>query len=145
MTIRGSCLCGGVKFELSRVIGPFEICHCSRCRKVSGGQGVAAVGVNPADYKLVSGHDLIGTYTAPILHAPPPYHVDFCKVCGSPVPPVSPTGDFMEIAAGLLDDDPGIKPDKHIFVELIPKWDVITDGLPAYTREELIKLRRGQA
>jgi hypothetical protein len=34
--IKGSCLCGGVRFELDRAAGPFEICHCNRCRKVSG-------------------------------------------------------------------------------------------------------------
>lgn len=26
--IRGSCLCAGVKFEIVRVVGPFELCHC---------------------------------------------------------------------------------------------------------------------
>jgi hypothetical protein len=31
--IRGSCLCGGVTFEIERAVGPFELCHCSRCRK----------------------------------------------------------------------------------------------------------------
>ena len=34
--IRGSCLCGGVKFEITRATGPFELCHCSRCRKANG-------------------------------------------------------------------------------------------------------------
>ncbi len=26
--ICGSCLCGGVQFEIARGIGPFELCHC---------------------------------------------------------------------------------------------------------------------
>jgi hypothetical protein len=34
--MRGSCLCGGVRFEVDRAVGPFELCHCSRCRKASG-------------------------------------------------------------------------------------------------------------
>lgn len=143
--IKGSCLCGGVQFELTKVTGPFEICHCNRCRKVSGGQGMPAVGVSTSDYRMTSGNDLIEAYDAPILYAPPAYHVCFCRVCGSPVPPAEPEGDFMEIAAGLLDDDPGIKPDKHIFVELTPAWDVISDGLPAYTRDEIVQLRRNSS
>src|SRR4051812_13931017 len=32
--VQGSCLCGEVKFEVSEVVGPFELCHCNRCRKV---------------------------------------------------------------------------------------------------------------
>ena len=44
MTITGSCLCGGVRFEVDRVVGPFELCHCNRCRKVSGSAFTAMVG-----------------------------------------------------------------------------------------------------
>jgi hypothetical protein len=29
--IAGSCLGGAVRFEVDRVVGPFELCHCSRC------------------------------------------------------------------------------------------------------------------
>jgi hypothetical protein len=35
MAIRGSCLCGGVTFEIDRACGPAEFCHCNRCRKLS--------------------------------------------------------------------------------------------------------------
>ena len=34
--IKGSCLCGGVKFEIRGSKGPFELCHCNRCRKATG-------------------------------------------------------------------------------------------------------------
>ena len=66
-------------------------------------------------------------------------------LCGSPVPPADPTGDFMEIAAGLLDDDPAIKPDKHIFIEYLPAWDSIADDLPQFTQIDLIKHRRANS
>ena len=50
----------------------------------------------------------------------------------------------MEIAAGLFDDDPDIRPDKHIFVELVPPWDEIYDDLPQFTIRDLVKLRSGR-
>jgi hypothetical protein len=78
------------------------------------------------------------------LHEPPPYQATFCSNCGSPVPEASPEGEFVEIPAGALDDDPGVRPDKHIFVECMPRWDVVTDGLPTYTRAEIYALRRKQ-
>ena len=34
--IRGSCLCGGLRFEYARAVTQVGICHCSQCRKVSG-------------------------------------------------------------------------------------------------------------
>ena len=34
--IRGSCLCGGVRYEIDGQIGPALNCHCSMCRKATG-------------------------------------------------------------------------------------------------------------
>lgn len=59
------------------------------------------------------------------------------------MPKASPKGKFIEIPAGAFDDDPGIRPDKHIFVEFMPNWDVLSDDLPAYTRAEIYRLRTG--
>lgn len=145
MAIPGSCLCGGVRFEIDKAVGPFEICHCNRCRKVSGGAGMWAVGVNTADFRFLEGHDLVGAYEAPLLYRPPAYHATFCRRCGSPVPEPNPDGDFMEIAAGLFDDDIGLSPDKHIFVEHLPAWHRVTDGLPQYTLREIYAHRTGKS
>lgn len=144
MKIHGSCLCGEVRFEIDQVVGPFEICHCNRCRKRSGGQGMSTVGVMSVDYRMTSGKALVATHAAPVLYAQPAYHSLFCSNCGSPVPEPDPTEDKLEIPAGLLDNDPGIKPDKHIFVELLPAWDAITDELPQYDIRRLVKARQGR-
>lgn len=127
-----------------RAVGPFEICHCNRCRKVSGSTGMPAIGVLSSEYRMTSGKELISSFTAPILYEPPAYHSLFCSNCGSPVPPSDPDGDRLEIPAGLLNEDPGIVPDKHIFVEFIPPRDRITDALPKYNIRELIRERRGR-
>ena len=100
--IRGSCLCGGVKFEVDRVVGPFELCHCNRCRKVSGSAFMAAVGVRRSDFRFLSGLDLIRSYEAPVIETPPPYKVCFCSRCGSAVPDPEEQAEWFEIAAGLL-------------------------------------------
>ena len=47
--IRGSCLCGSVKFEIERAAGPFELCHCARCRKVSGSAYLKGFVTEPAN------------------------------------------------------------------------------------------------
>ena len=58
-TIRGACLCGGVRFEVERAAGPFELCHCSRCRKVSGSAFVAGLGVRADDLPQLTKQQLI--------------------------------------------------------------------------------------
>jgi hypothetical protein len=140
--IRGSCLCGGVKFTIERAVGPFELCHCPRCRKASGSAFAAGLGVRATDFRLVAGADLIRAYEAPVLERPPAYRVTFCSRCGSPVPDPPAAAEWFEIPAGLLDGDPSLRPDKHIFVECRSAWFPIADELPQLTKPELIELRR---
>ncbi len=142
--IQGSCLCGGVRFEIVRAVGPFELCHCRRCRKASGSAFVAGLGVRTEDFRLLAGSDVITTYEAPILERPPAYRTSFCSRCGSPVPNPAPDAEWFEIPAGLLDDDPVLRPDKHIFVELKAPWFEITEDLPQYDKRRLAALRKSR-
>ena len=140
--IKGGCLCGGVQFEVDRAEGPFELCHCPRCRKASGSAFVAGLGVRAQDFRLLTGAELIRTYEAPIRERPPAYRVAFCSRCGSPVPNPPAGADWFEIPAGLLDGDPVLRPDKHIFVECKSHWFPISDSLPQLTKGQLAKLRQ---
>ena len=139
--IHGSCLCGAIRFEFTKPAGPFELCHCTRCRKVTGSAFFSGLYVRVEDFRLVEGKELITTYEAPILREPPGYRASFCSRCGSPVPNPDGGSRLVEIPAGLLDDDPAMKPDKHIFVELKSPWFEITDHLPQYDLPALTKLR----
>jgi hypothetical protein len=143
--ISGSCLCGGVRFELARAVGPFELCHCNRCRKATGSAYAAMIVVRTSDLRYVDGRDLVATYEAPLLERPPPYRASFCRRCGSPVPDPEPAGEWLEIPAGSLDGDPGLRPDKHIFVELNAPWHEITDALPRFDKPALRAQRAARA
>jgi hypothetical protein len=136
--IRGSCLCAGVQFEVDRAVGPFELCHCSRCRRASGSAFAAGLGVRVREFRLF----LIQTYEPPIRERPPGHGVAFCSRCGSPVPSPPEVATWLEILAGLLDDDPGVRPDKHIFVESKSAWFAISDPLPQLTKAQLVSLRQ---
>ena len=142
--IKGSCLCGGIRFEIDRAVGPFELCHCRRCRKACGSAFTSGIGIQRADFRLIAGSDLIASYDAPIIGRPPPYRVFFCTRCGSPAPNPEPATEWFEIPAGLLDDDPMLKPDKHIFVDHNAPWFEITDTLPRYDAASIAALRASE-
>jgi hypothetical protein len=36
------------------------------------------------------------------------------------------------VLMGAFDDDPGVRPERHIFVDSRAPWDEITDGLPEF-------------
>jgi hypothetical protein len=130
--VRGSCLCGGVRYEVRGSFGPFDLDHCSRCRKASGSAFAAEIFCQAADFKWTAGETLIRIYEAPVREHPPGYQRVFCGVCGSPVPFVRE--DSVSIPAGSLDDDPGIRPLEHIFTAFKAPWFEIGDGLPQFAR-----------
>ena len=139
--IRGSCLCGAVRFEMDRVVGPFELCHCSRCRKSSGSGYLAGISVKASEFRFVQGQEHITVFELPVEEQPPGYRRPFCRFCGSPVPEPESHGAWREIPAGLLDDDPEIRPDRHIFVECRAPWTPRGDGLPELDKRALLELR----
>ena len=128
-TVRGSCLCGGVQFE---VTPPFRIavhCHCSRCRKHSGTFGLTQGRVPKDRFRLLRGEALIRVYK------PEGGKVKaFCSECGSSLFGGDwPDGDEVSIRLGALDDDAAVRADYHSFVGSRATWDVLPDdGLPRF-------------
>ncbi len=121
--IRGGCLCGAVRFEITGKPLFLSHCHCSRCRK-SAGIFAAIVMVRAGDFRLLSGEDQIRQY-----QPDPPYqHVrSFCGTCGSPLGELLGSHDTFPVAASTLDDDPGVRPAIHVHAASKPDWYEITD------------------
>jgi hypothetical protein len=127
--IRGSCLCGGVTFEVEPPFRRANHCHCSRCRKHSGTFGLTQGRVPRSQFRLLSGEDLIRTYRPAGGKAKA-----FCSTCGSSLFGGDwPDGDEVSIRFGALDDDPQLRPQYHSFVGSRAGWDELpADGLPRY-------------
>jgi hypothetical protein len=128
--IRGSCFCAGIVFEVGTVMF-MRYCHCSRCRKESGSAfGTVAV-VQPSEFRFVKGEDLVKFYDYP-----PDGRRAFCSVCGSKAPLQLKFRDshIYLIHAGLLDDDPVVRPMLHMFVGSKAPWWEINDALPQYEK-----------
>ncbi|HIF94476.1 MAG: hypothetical protein ABGX04_19245 [Myxococcales bacterium] len=47
----------------------------------------------------------------------------------------------FEVAAGVLDEAPGLSPDRHILVDFKAPWHEMTDGFEQATKRELIRMR----
>jgi len=99
------------------------------------------IGVRAEDVSWLSGREEIQRYEAPVLKHPPGFRTAFCGRCGSPMPNFEVGDDWFEIAAGVLDDDPTLRPDRHIFIECGSAWYEILDDLPQLTRGDLVRMR----
>jgi len=124
--VRGSCLCGGVRFELFEV-RLITLCHCSKCRKANGAPFESSAFVPSEHFRLLEGEDRVQSYPSS-----PGTRRAFCRVCGSRTPFPAPYGRHVVVPAGLLDDDPGVKPALHMFVGSKASWWEIGDGLPQF-------------
>lgn len=123
----GNCLCGAVRYEID---GPFAMmahCHCSMCRKHHGAMFSTFVSAPDAGFRWVSGRDNIETY-ASSEHGRRP----FCRICGSVAPMLLPAMQIVIVPAGNLLEDPGIRPQMHIFAGSRARWYPISDGLPQH-------------
>lgn len=127
--LRGSCLCGGVRFELTRPFRRANHCHCSRCRKQSGTFGLTQGRVPREGFRLVSGEELVHVYRPDGGAAKA-----FCSVCGSSLfGGTWPGGPEVSIRLGALDGDPGIRPQYRSFTASKAVWDELPDdGLPRH-------------
>jgi hypothetical protein len=125
--IRGSCLCSAVAFEVSGPVQEIGNCHCSQCRKAYAAAFGSIAVVAGSDFRWVRGTDQIHSFPQS-----PGVNRYFCKTCGSPLPMVEPWDSLVGIPAGLLDDDPGVRPSSHIFVGSKAQWWSISDSLPQH-------------
>ncbi len=129
MALKGGCLCGGVRYEISGKVESAANCHCSMCRKQTGTAFFSALPVATKDLRYTQGTDLITRYES----SPGSLRM-FCKKCGSTLGggAADPNADTFYLAMGTLDDDPGIKPSAHLFVGSKAPWHEITDKLPQF-------------
>jgi hypothetical protein len=126
-TITGSCLCGQVRFALSEEPFLFLYCHCRSCQKSSGSVHAANLAF-PADaLRWTAGEALIQHFVEAVEN--PGFPRSFCKNCGSPVPKKSRNGQFWVVPSGLLDVDPGLRPQANIYWDERALWFVPADHI----------------
>jgi hypothetical protein len=121
--LRGSCLCGGVRFEIGEELGSLRYCHCASCKKLSGGIGTINGRVSSEAIQIVAGEDLLRSFQPDEGSAK-----TFCSRCGSNLFgggwPESPQAS---VRLSALDTPFGRKPEAHIFVRSVAPWEMLPD------------------
>ena len=128
-TLRGSCLCGAVQYEISGDPTKFYHCHCTRCRKATGTGHATNLFIQPGTLKWIKGEGMTTFYKVPEAKR---FARQFCTTCGSPLPRVVPDTDIVILPAGTLDSEPTIKPQARIFWDSRASWSCSGDDLPVY-------------
>ena len=112
-----------MQFEVTE---PFESavhCHCTNCKKISGGTGTSNGRVRSDAIRILAGQDLLRTYQPEEGTAK-----TFCSVCGSNLFgggwPESPRSS---VRLSALEGDFGRAPGAHLFVRSLAPWETLPD------------------
>ena len=127
--LKGSCLCGSIRYEVTGQALRFYHCHCGRCRKATGTGHASNLFVSPqSSITWTSGEALLKCYKLPGAER---FYNCFCTQCGSRMPRVIPEIDMVLIPAGSLDTPSPLPAQARIFWDSRAEWSC-ADDLPVY-------------
>ena len=105
--LKGSCLCGQIRFAAAKTARPPAACHCTQCRKQSGHHWASV---------QVMDQDLTITGSPRWYAASATAQRGFCPTCGSFLFWKGADDPDTGVALGAIDGPTGLELERHIFV-----------------------------
>lgn len=122
--IEGGCYCGACRYAVDLdTLDDVAVCHCSICRRTTGGTHVTWATVPTGVFRWTMGD--ARRYSA--LAGSDRY---FCSECGAQLAlwtALSP--DTIDVSVSTLDQADHYPPDRHIWVGSRLAWVSLNDGL----------------
>jgi hypothetical protein len=123
MPLAGSCLCGAVRFEVLEPFVTVSACHCTSCKKISGGAGTVSGRSRTDAIRVVAGQELLRTYQPGEGSAK-----TFCSACGSNLFGGGwPESEHSSVRLSAIDSPFDRKPERHIYVRSVAAWETLPD------------------
>lgn len=119
--LKGSCLCGAIRFETMSPPKGVSMCHCSQCRRQSGGVWSSA---------YVPERDLHIEGEVNWFTSSETAKRGSCPTCGSFLFWKANDENTISFSLGAADGPTGLTLEKHIFVADKGDYYDITDGVP---------------
>jgi hypothetical protein len=123
MTTTGSCLCRGVRFEISGPLRDIIVCHWNMCRKTHGHVGAYTAARKDA-LRFVEARALRWYRSSADSRR------GFCSECGSALFWDADRRETISIAAGTLDAPTGIRTTLQIHVASAGDYYDVDTSLP---------------
>lgn len=121
--LRGSCLCGGVRYHAALPTYHASHCYCTMCRKHHGAGAGSYVNVASDGFVVDEGLELITEFASS-----PPARRGFCSVCGASLYwRSSESPGSIAVTLGTLDTPYQGTVEKIWFPEQKPAWLPVSD------------------
>ncbi|TML50019.1 MAG: hypothetical protein E6G20_00630 [Actinobacteria bacterium] len=69
LPLRGGCMCGGVRFEVTEAPAHAGYCHCRRCQRRTGTAASISARIAPGSLRILEGEELIKAYEPEVEQA----------------------------------------------------------------------------
>lgn len=118
--LKGSCLCGAIRFTIDVPVKELRACHCRNCQKASGATGSVNAVVPSASFRITQGAPR--RYSA-YADSGRLLHRYFCGDCGSPIysqRELAP--ESVVVRSGLFDDAGDMKITANIWTASARPW-----------------------
>ncbi|WP_417767818.1 GFA family protein [Stappia sp.] len=130
--LNGGCLCGAVRFSAQPKDRSMGVCHCSMCRRWSGGVYMAVE---------CAGEVAIGDETALGIYRSSGYGERvFCKTCGSSLMWRMQDGSHSVVSAQAFDDPSVFAFNSEIFIDEKPGNYTFSNETRKMTGAEVFEL-----
>ena len=134
---KGGCMCGAVRFEITKDVTEAAACHCGMCRKFTGGVFVA-VRV-PAGGLMFENEEALGVFTSSDWA-----ERGFCRTCGSSlfyrVTAPGPMRGELHVGLGTLDEADGVPLTSEIYIDRKPDGYAFAGYTNKMTEAEVVAL-----
>lgn len=125
----GGCQCGRIRYRVRIENDEAYLCHCTYCRRATGGVFAAFKNVKRDDITWEA-QEPEWYQSSPIAHRP------FCSRCGTPLGFAYLDGNNMDLTVGSFDDPAFFRPTSHFSIEtMLSAWSD-TSQLPKMRTDE---------
>jgi len=127
--VTGQCLCGAVRFAVDEPFVGSGACHCTNCKKISGGTGTVSGRARTNAIRLLAGEEHVRTFQPAEGTAK-----SFCGICGSNLFGGGwPDSEWTSVRLSALDEPVDVRLDAHTYVRSVAAWETLpNDGLPRH-------------
>ena len=137
LPLRGRCVCGAIRYEISREPLRVYACHCKDCQRFTGSAFAIGV-VVPSEAFQLTGPE---TRLVPngITEGGRLKRLSACPECGTRLfgdlrPDWLYKGMVRAVLGGTLDDTSWLRPTIHVWTRSAQPWVILPDGSTVYER-----------
>ncbi len=125
-SLEGGCLCGDVRYQITKAPLDTGICHCVSCRRAVGAESVAWTVCSTSAFEFTLATPGAYSSSRGVTRT-------FCLRCGTSLT-YQIDSESIDVVVATLDDPEKLTPTKEIWAESRISWNALNGNIPVHMR-----------